>query len=61
MKLKFYLVSGHDHGNGIAGDWIVYGFKTIQTIYGYICIMYGQYNRYLLIYKKYIIDEFAYI
>lgn len=54
-------MSGQDHGDGIAGDWIVYGFKTIQTIYGYICIMYGQYNRYLLIYKKYIIEEFAYI
>lgn len=28
--------------------------------YIYIYIMYGQYNRYLLIYKKYIIEEFAY-
>ena len=37
MKLKFYRASGQEITDGITGDFlIVYGFKTIQTIYGYI-------------------------
>ena len=39
IKLKFYRVSGQQIMDGITGDmrWqilIVYGFKTILTIYG---------------------------
>lgn len=34
--------------DGITGDFlIVYGFKTILTIYGYICIIYNKCNRYI--------------
>ena len=49
-----------DHGRDNRRFLIVCGFKTILTIYGHICIIYGQYNKYSLIYKKYIIEEFAY-
>ena len=56
MKLKFYRDSGQQIMDGITGDFlIVCEFKTILTIYGHICIIYGQYNKYSLIYKKYII------
>ena len=64
MKLKFYRVSGQEITDGITGDrpeiLIVYGFKTILTIYGYICIVYSKHNGYSLIYNIYIIEEFAY-
>ena len=61
IKLKFYWVFWiADHGRDNRRFLIVCGFKTILTIYGHICIIYGQYNKYSLIYKKYIIEEFAY-
>ena len=54
MKLKFYLVFWiTDHGRDATGDrpeiLIVYGFKTILTIYGLyitdITVIYGYINN----------------
>ena len=36
-----------DHGRDNRRFFIVYGFKTILTIYGYICIIYNKCNRYI--------------